>query len=101
MAEEIPDDATEDGLTEDERDILVVSDEEEGHVNEQSKEALLSVGSKLRPVDMLPTHAGGFQEEDSYHMQMLAGKPRAQTTMAYMPIGSQIGNGKRQLSGQN
>ena len=34
MAEEIPDDAAEDGLTEDEQDILVVSDEEEGHVNE-------------------------------------------------------------------
>ena len=100
MAEEIPDDAAEDGLTEDEQDNLMVSDEEEGHVNEQSKEALLSVGSKLRPADMLPTHAGAFQE-DSYHMQMLAEKPRAQTTMAYLPIGSQVNNGKRQLSGQN
>ena len=88
MAEEIPDDAAENELTDNEQDILMVSDEEEGHVNEQSKEALLSVGSKLRPADMLPTYAGAFLEEDSYHMQMLADKPRAQTTMAYLPIGS-------------
>ena len=42
--------------------------DDEGHVNE-SKDATSSVREKLRPVDVLPTHAGGFQdEEDSYNL---------------------------------
>lgn len=77
MADEIPDDnIANDGDTEDEQDLLK-SDEEEGHANESSKAATLSVKDKLRPVDMLPTHGGAFQEEDSYNMQMISNKPRA------------------------
>lgn len=49
--------------------------DDEGLVNE-SKDATSSVKEKLRPVDMLPTHAGAFQdEEDSYNLQLA--KPRA------------------------
>ena len=55
---------------------MVASDDEEGHIN-GSKERTLSVRDKLRPVDMLPTHGGAFQEEDSYNMQMISNKPRA------------------------
>lgn len=55
---------------------MLKSDDEEGRVNE-SKEKTLSVREKLRPVDMLPTHAGAFKEEDSYNMQMISNKPRA------------------------
>ena len=83
VADEIPDDQHDvEGDTEDEQDLLK-SDDDEGHINE-SKDAL-SVRDKLRPVDMLPTHGGAFQEEDSYNMQMISNKPRAQTTMNYHP----------------
>ena len=69
--------------------------DDEGLVNE-SNDATSSVKEKLRPVDMLPTHAGAFQdEENSYNLQLA--KPRAQTTM--MSYGTQNGGGKRLLNG--
>lgn len=94
--------------------MIKSDDEQEGHINDYttSKDAALSVREKLRPADMLPTHGGAFQahqdrqgeeEEDSYKMQMISNKPRAQTTMNYHPSAtSGIANGaKRVLSGTN
>ena len=75
VADEIPDQNEIEADTEDEQDMLP-SNDEEGHIND-SKERTLSVRDKLRPVDMLPTHGGAFQEEDSYNMQMISNKPRA------------------------
>jgi len=69
VADEIPDEHDD---TEDEEQNILKSDDE-GHVNE-SQEASESVHGRLRPVDMLPTHGGAFQqEEDSYHMQLITG----------------------------
>ena len=53
---------------------------------DETKDATASVKEKLRPADMIPTHGGAFQEEDSYHMQVM--KYRAQTTInTYLPVG--------------